>query len=197
MPETPARLVLASASPRRSALLAQIGIVPDLIDPPEIDETPRPGETPGVLAKRLAQAKARQVAARHAGFVILAADTVVACGRRILPKPEDETEARRCLALLSGRQHGVHSGICVIDRIGRARTRLVLTRVRFRRLDLRALDAYLATGEWRDKAGGYDLRGRIQLFVSHVNGSPSGVVGLPLCETARLLQGAGIVPRGA
>ena len=188
------RLVLASASPRRRDLLAAIGIVPDAIDPADIDETPGRDERPGALARRLAAAKARAVALRHPGAVVLAADTVVACGHRILPKAETEAEARGCLHRLSGRQHAVYTGLCVAGPGDQARVRVVLTRVRMKRLESSEIDAYIAGGEWRGKAGGYDLRGRMGAYISHLNGSPSGVVGLPQHETAALLRAAGIGP---
>lgn len=187
----PDGLVLASASPRRRALLAQIGILPEAVVAPEVDETPGKAELPRALATRLALDKARAVAARHAGAFILAADTVVACGRRILPKPETAAEARDCLRLLSGRRHQVLGGVCVIDPKGRERVRLVVTRVAFRRLDRAMIDAYLATGEWRGKAGGYAIQGRAAVFVRWINGSYSNVVGLALFETDALLSGLG------
>jgi len=147
-------LVLASASPRRRELLAQIGLVPAEIDPPSIDEAPARGELPPTLAKRLARAKAAAAAARHRGVAVLAADTVVACGRRILPKAETEAEARACLALLSGRRHRVYGGVCVIAPDGRAAVRLVMTAVLFRRLTEIEIGRYVAGGEWHGKAGG-------------------------------------------
>jgi septum formation protein len=184
-------LVLASASPRRLELLRQIGIAPDRIDPPEIDETPLPRELPVTHARRLAEAKARAVAARHPGAFVLAADTVVACGRRILPKAVDEATARACLALLSGRRHRVLGGICLVGPDGRRRARLVTTAVTFKRLSAAEIDAYVAAGEWHGKAGGYAIQGRAAMLVSALNGSYSNVVGLPLHETAALLAGAG------
>lgn len=185
------RLILASASPRRRDLLAQIGIIPALIDAPDIDETPRNGELPQALAQRLAIAKAEAVAARHSGAFVLAADTVVACGRRILPKAETADVARECLALLSGRRHRVLGGVCVIDPTGRRRTRLVVTVIAFRRLDRRTIDAYAATDEWRGKAGGYAIQGRAAVFARWLNGSYSNIVGLPIYETDALLAGLG------
>ena len=186
-----ARLVLASASPRRLELLRQIGIVPDAVAPADIDEAPRARELPRALAQRLALEKARQAAASHAGAWILAADTVVACGRRILPKAEDRQTARGCLALLSGRRHRVHGGVCVIDPGGRHRTRLGQTIVTFKRLSADETDAYLACGEWQSKAGGYAIQGRAAALVRGISGSYSNVVGLPLFETASLLAGLG------
>ena len=188
------RFVLASASPRRLAILGQIGLEPDLVDPADPDETPLPKETPRLLAIRLAGEKARAVAAQHAGSVVLGADTVVACGRRILPKAEDVEAARRCLDRLSGRRHTVYSGICVIDADGSEHSRLVATRVMFKRLDRREIDDYLASGEWRGKAGGYAIQGRAAALVRWINGSYTGVVGLPAAEAAALLATAGVWP---
>jgi nucleoside triphosphate pyrophosphatase len=187
-------LVLASASPRRIELLRQIGIEPDRIDPAAIDERPLKGEMAAAQALRLAAAKARAVGPRHPGASILAADTVVACGRRILPQPEDEAAARRCLELLSGRRHRVHSGIAVLAPDGRLLLRRVDSRVALKRLSEAEIRAYLATGEWRGKAGGYAIQGRAAAFVSWVCGSYSNVVGLPLHETAQLLAGLGYRP---
>jgi septum formation protein len=184
-------LVLASASPRRRDLLAQVGLAADIVDPAALDEQPRKDETPPQHAERLAAEKARMVAARHPGAFVLGADTVVACGRRILPKAEDETTARRCLALLSGRRHRVHGGIAVMTPSGRLVSRNVLSIVQFKRLDDAELASYLASGEWAGKAGGYAIQGRAALFVASLRGSYSNVVGLPLFETARLLGGLG------
>ncbi len=186
------RFVLASASPRRRDLLAQIGVVPDQVDPAEIDETPLKSEAPARHAARLAREKAEAVHARHAGAVILAADTVVALGRRILPKAEDEAAARRCLAMLSGRRHRVIGGITVIGVDGAARRRLVTTAVHFKRLEDREIEDYIATGEWHGKAGGYAIQGHAAVLIPAINGSYSNVVGLPLFEAARLLRVAGI-----
>lgn len=185
------RLVLASASPRRLALLRQVGIVPDAVDPAEIDETPRPRERPARLAERLAGAKAAAVGARHPGAWVLAADTVVACGHRVLPKPDRPDEARACLALLSGRRHRVHGGICLLDPDGKPHLRRVDTVVAFKRLQRHEIDAYLASGEWQGKAGGYAIQGLAARFVRSVNGSYSNVVGLALFETCSLLEGSG------
>lgn len=184
-------LVLASASPRRLDLLRQIGIVPDTIDPAAIEETPRPRELPARLAARLAAAKADAVAARHPGAFVLAADTVVALGRRTLPKAETEEEARACLAALSGRRHSVLGGIALIAPDGRRAERLVTTAVRFRRLDRCEIAAYLAAGEWHGKAGGYAIQGLAAAFIPYLGGSHSNVVGLALAETASLLAGLG------
>lgn len=183
-------LVLASASPRRRDLLAQIGLAP-AVDPAEIDETPGKAEPAPALAARLARAKAEAVAPRHRDAVVLAADTVVACGRRSLPKAETEAEARACLDLLSGRRHRVHGGICVVAPDGRRSERLVTTAVVFRRLTSGDIDAYLASGEWRGKAGGYAVQGRAAAFVRGINGSYTNVVGLDLCTVAALLRGLG------
>ena len=182
-------LVLASASPRRLDLLAQIGIVPDRVVAPEIDETPMRDELPRSCALRFARAKAGTVDAP--GCLVLAADTVVAAGRRILPKAETEEQARRCLALLSGRRHRVLTAVVLTAPDGRRSERLVTTVVAFARLTAPLLDAYLAGGEWEGKAGGYAIQGRAATFVRFLSGSYSNVVGLPLFETAQLLRGAG------
>lgn len=184
-------LVLASASPRRLELLRQIGIAPDRIDPPKIDETPLRGELPAQHARRLAAAKARLVAERTPRAFVLAADTVVACGRRILPKALDAETARACLTLLSGRRHRVLGGVCLIAPDGRALQRLVTTAVTFKRLSAAEIEAYIAGGEWHGKAGGYAIQGRAATFIPAINGSYSNVVGLPLFESASLLVGAG------
>ena len=186
------KLILASASPRRLALLRQAGYEPDSVQAAEIDEAALPGELPRALAARLAAEKARTVARDHPGAWILAADTVVACGRRILPKPATDSEARDCLALLSGRRHRVFGGIHVIDPAGRERARDVVTAVVFKRLTKREIETYTAGGEWRDKAGGYAIQGRAGAFVRSLNGSYFNVVGLPLYETATLLGGLGL-----
>jgi len=183
------RLILASASPRRLALLAQIGVVPDAVMPADIDETPRKGELPIPHARRLAAAKAAAIA--EPGALILAADTVVAAGRRILPKAETEAEARAALALLSGRRHRVHSAVTLIDGEGRARHRLASAIVAFKPLSEDELAAYLASGEWRGKAGGYAIQGRAEALIRRLSGSWSNVVGLPLYETRALLRAAG------
>jgi nucleoside triphosphate pyrophosphatase len=185
------RLVLASASPRRLDLLRQIGLVPDAVDAAELDETPQPHETPRQLALRLAEAKAAHVAARSPEAFVLAADTVVAVGRRVLPKAADEAEVRACLALLSGRAHRVLTGIAAAAPGGRAVSRLVESRVHFKRLSPTEVDAYLASGEGVGKAGGYAIQGRAGALVISLQGSYSGVVGLPLYETTNLLAGLG------
>jgi septum formation protein len=184
-------LILASASPRRLALLAQIGVAPSAVEPASLDERALPRELPRAHALRLALAKARAVAARHPGAIVLGADTVVACGRRILPKALDAATARRCLALLSGRRHRVIGGVALALPGGRVQSRLVTSVVAFKRLEESEIAAYLASGEWHDKAGGYAIQGRAAAFVRHLSGSYSNVVGLPLFETAALLAGAG------
>jgi septum formation protein len=181
-------LVLASASPRRLDLLRQVGIEPAKIDPAHIDETPGPRELPRAYALRMAKAKLAAVACRHPGAVVLAADSVVACGRRILPKAETVEEARTCLALLSGRRHRVLGGVAVGGATGAVRMRLVETAVRFKRLEPAEIDDYIQSGEWRGKAGGYAIQGRAARFVSFLSGSYSNVVGLPLYETIGLLK---------
>jgi septum formation protein len=181
-------LVLASASPRRLDLLRQIGLEPDAIDPADTDETPGPRELPRAYALRMAGAKLAAVTPRHpADAVVLAADSVVAVGRRILPKAESEAEARACLALLSGRRHKVLGGVAV-GCSGKIRTRLVETAVRFKRLECAEIDDYVASGEWQGKAGGYAIQGRAAGFVSFLSGSYSNVVGLPLFETTAMLK---------
>ncbi|WP_109050367.1 nucleoside triphosphate pyrophosphatase [Azospirillum sp. TSA6c] len=194
IPSKAPRLVLASASPRRLDLLRQIGIVPDAVDPADLDETPLRDELPPQHALRLAAEKASCVAARHPDSWILAADTVVACGRRILPKAEREEEARRCLSLLSGRRHRVIGGIVLLvpDGDGHRRIdRLVRTDVTFKVLDRSETDAYIASGEWKGKAGGYAIQGRAGALVRWIGGSYSNVVGLSLHEVAGMLHGAG------
>ena len=185
------RLVLASASPRRLELLAQIGLAPDLVDPVNLDETPLPGETARRLALRLARAKADAAARHHPDAFVLAADTVVALGRRLLAKPDDEADAARMLGLLSGRAHRVLSAVAAVAPGGRSGARLSETRVAFKRLTRAELDAYVAGGEWAGKAGAYAVQGHAGAFVTHLNGSYTGVVGLPLYETRALLAGLG------
>jgi septum formation protein len=184
------RLILASASPRRRDLLAQIGLQPAIVAA-EIDEAPHPRELPAPHVQRLARAKAERVAPSQPGTVVLAADTAVACGRRILPKAETEKEARACLALLSGRRHRVYGGICVIAPDGRIAERLVVTSVSFRRLAQADIERYIAGGEWRGKAGGYAIQGSAAAFVRSLTGSYTNVVGLDLYATAALLRGLG------
>jgi septum formation protein len=192
----PHRLVLASASPRRLALLRQVALAPDLVDAAALDETPLKNELPAQHALRLAAAKARAIALRHPGAFVLGADTVVACGRRILPKAEDAATARRCLALLSGRRHRVHGGVALVTPAGKLATRHVQTIVAFKRLTEAEIAAYLAAGEWQGKAGGYAIQGLAALFVRQIGGSYSNVVGLPLFETASLLAGQGFSRAG-
>ncbi len=183
---------MGSSSPRRLELLRQVGIEPDLVLDPAVDEAELPRELPRRHALRLAILKAETVAGRLARpAFVLAADTVVACGRRILPKTEDEAAARRCLALLSGRRHRVHGGIAVRAPDGRLASRVVTTQVRFKRLGPAEVDAHLASGEWRGKAGGYAIQGRAAGFVPWINGSYANVVGLPLVEALALLDGLG------
>jgi septum formation protein len=191
VPVPHAPLVLASASPRRLELLRQIGIFPSRVLPAELDETPLPRELPAAHARRLALAKAEAVARQAAGAFVLAADTVVARGRRILPKAESEAEARLCLRQLSGGRHRVYGGLALLAPDGRRALRLVTTAVRFKRLSAEELENYLASGEWRGKAGGYAIQGLAAAFVSWIEGSYSNIVGLPLAETATLLQGLG------
>jgi septum formation protein len=187
----PARLVLASASPRRLELLTQIGIRPDCVDPAALDETPLKDELPAQHAARLALSKAEAVIARHPGAFVLAADTVVACGRRILPKAEDEATARACLTLLSGRRHRVYGGIAIIAPGGRVATRLVESAVAFKRLGADEMASYLASDEWRGKAGGYAIQGRAAAYIRFLSGSYSNVVGLSLYDTRQMLVGLG------
>ena len=184
-------LVLASASPRRLELLRQVGIEPTAVAPAQIDETPRKRELPAQYARRMAGEKAEAMVPDHANAFVLAADTVVALGRRILPKANDEATARDCLEMLSGRRHRVLGGLTVIAPDGRRADRLVTTVVSFKRLLPREIDAYLASGEWRGKAGGYAIQGRAAAFVPRINGSYANVVGLPLAEAVALLAGLG------
>ncbi|PSM17363.1 MULTISPECIES: Maf-like protein [Nitratireductor] len=190
-------LVLASGSPRRIELLQQAGIEPDRVFPADIDETPAKAEHPRSLAKRLSKTKAEKAFSALSeedgfeGAFILAADTVVAVGRRILPKTELLDEASNCLRLLSGRSHRVYTGICLKTPSGKTRQKLVETRVRFKRLSREELESYLASGEWRGKAGGYAVQGLAGTFVVKLVGSYSNVVGLPLYETVGLLTGEG------
>ncbi|PHR57956.1 MAG: septum formation protein Maf [Robiginitomaculum sp.] len=184
-------LILASASPRRLDLLAQIGIVPDQILPADIDETPGKLEIPKPHALRLAQGKAEAIALSHKDAFILAADTVVGVGRRILPKSEDEGTARECLELLSGRSHRVYTGVCLISPDGVVRSRVVETRLKFKRLSSQELQEYLDSKEWDGKAGGYGIQGLAGAYVSQIIGSFTNVVGLPIYETRNMLLGAG------
>ncbi|HEY2356191.1 MAG TPA: Maf family nucleotide pyrophosphatase [Phenylobacterium sp.] len=191
MPQPPQSLVLASASPRRLDLLRQIGFEPDLVEAAEIDESPLNDETSRRLALRLAGEKAAGVAARHAESYVLAADTVVAVGRRVLPKAESPAEVADCLRLLSGRAHRVLTGLALIAPGGRSAQRLVESRVHFKRLTATDVADYLSSGEGEGKAGGYAVQGRAGAFVTALQGSYSAVVGLPLYEAANLLTGLG------
>lgn len=185
-------LVLASASPRRLDLLARIGVIPDAVDPADVDESVLKDEAPRDHARRLAREKAVAVAERHPGKIVLAADTVVHAGRRILPKAEDEATARRCLELLSGRRHRVLTAVAVIDAGRKLRERLSESLVTLKPLTAREIDAYVASGEWRGKAGGYALQSYAEAFCREFRGSHSGVVGLPLYETRNLLIASGL-----
>lgn len=186
-----APLVLASASPRRLQLLQQVGICPTAVDPADVDETPQRRELPPHYARRVALDKLAAVAARHPGAFLLAADTVVAVGRRILPKPDHEAEARRCLELLSGRRHRVLGAVAVQAPDGRRVDTLVTTAVVFKRLSDEEIRRYLLSGEWRGKAGGYAIQGAAAAFIPRIIGSYPNVVGLPLVETCNLLTGLG------
>ena len=185
-------LILASASPRRRDLLAQIGVTPDAVEPADIDESMVGKEIPREHAARLAREKAEAKA--RSGAFVLAADTVVACGRRILPKTEDETAARACLALLSGRSHRVYTGVALAGPADERRLRTIETRVKVRHLTEKQIAAYIATDEWRGKAGGYGVQGAFAEHVVSIIGSYTNIVGLPLYETANLLKGAGWRP---
>ncbi|WP_425408643.1 Maf family protein [Hyphococcus sp.] len=189
MPAPP--LILASASPRRKELLKLIGVTPDEIIPADIDETECAGEKPAAYVSRLAQEKARHVAKANPRAFVLGSDTAVACGRRILPKAEDERTARICLALLSGRSHRVFSGVALVKPDGEILSKVSETRVKVRRLDHNAIDEYIDCGEWSGKAGGYAIQGVFAKHIVTMLGSHSNVVGLPLYETSNLLTGAG------
>jgi septum formation protein len=197
MAKSPVKLVLASASPRRLQLLERVGLTPDLLNPADVDETPKKRETPRALSVRLARAKTTRalempmVRALGPHAFVLAADTVVGLGRRILPKAETPDVARDCLSLLSGRSHWVYSTVCLAAPGRRFTTRCVETKVRFKRLSREDIDSYIACDEWRGKAGAYAIQGRAEAFVRLLTGSHSGVVGLPLYETVSLLEGAG------
>jgi septum formation protein len=186
-----AQLILASASPRRLDLLARIGVVPDEIIPADIDESIPKGELPRAHALRLASEKAEAVAERLPQALVLAADTVVAVGRRILPKVEDEVTLRACMKLLSGRRHRVLTGVALAAPGQPLRRRVVETMIAMKRLSDEEIDFYAAHGEWRGKAGGYALQGYGEVYVRYISGSYSNVVGLPLAETRNLLKGAG------
>jgi septum formation protein len=187
----PASLVLASSSPRRRELLGRLGVEPARIASPDIDETPLKGERPRAYALRLAQEKARAVAL-EAGEIVLAGDTTVAVGRRILSKAETPQEQRQMLELLSGRRHQCISSVCVIDADGRARSRLSETIVTFKRMSEEEIEAYIASGDGLGKAGGYAIQGRAEALIRSIAGSHSGVMGLPLYETRALLRASGL-----
>lgn len=184
-------LILASASPRRLELLNQVGVVPDKIIPSDIDETPLKGETPHALAKRLCRLKAEKIAKVNVGAFILASDTIVACGNRILGKAVDIVEAEKFLKLLSGRRHAVYTGVCLIAPDGNKSVKCIKTAVKFKTLDRSDLDYYLSHDEWQGKAGAYAIQGLGARFIKAINGSYSNVVGLPLFETVNMLKGRG------
>ncbi len=190
-PQKHAPLILASASPRRVELLARIGITPTHIIPAELDESERPKELPRDVALRLAQDKALKIRETHTDSFILAADSVVACGRRTLPKGETEQDAHHCLTLLSGRSHRIYGGICVITPEGVLRTRCIETRVKFKRLSIQEIEHYVASGEWTGKAGAYGVQGYAEAFIKSIHGSHSNIVGLSLYDTMNLLNGLG------
>ena len=185
------RLILASASPRRLQLLERIGVRPDAVDPADVDESVPKNELPREHALRLAREKAETVESRHPAALVLAADTVVAVGRRILPKVEDEATLRACMTLLSGRRHTVLTGVALAVPTGETRVRVVETIIAMKRLSAEEIDFYAAHGEWRGKAGGYALQGYGEVYVRHIAGSYSNVVGLPLAETRHMLKSAG------
>lgn len=187
------RFVLASASPRRLQLLERLGVVPDAVDPADIDEEPRKHERPQPHVTRLSAEKAAVVAARHPGSVVLAADTLVAVGQRILPKAEDADTALRCLKLISGRRHAVLTAVCVIDGQGKVRERLSSSTVRVAPLSADQIERYIESGEWRGKAGGYAIQGQFEAHVAWMEGSFSAIMGLPLFETRAMLETAGIL----
>ena len=187
------RFILASASPRRLELLGRLGLSPDAVDPADIDETPLKAERPAPHVARLAAEKAAAVAARHPGAVVLAADTLVAAGLRILPKAEDEATARQCLKWLSGRRHQVLTAVTVVDAGGVARHRLSRTTVRVDRLLPEDVQAYIDCGEWNGKAGGYAIQGRFEAHVLWIEGSFSGIMGLPLADSRAMLRTAGLL----
>ena len=195
--QTRRKLVLASASPRRVTLLAQVGVEPDALRPSDIDETPGKGEMPRSLVTRLSRAKAEEARDQIANdreladSYVIAADTIVAVGRRILMKPRFLEEAVSCLELLSGRAHRVLTGVCLITPDDRVRLKIVDTRVRFKRLSKAEIDAYIASREWRDKAGGYGIQGLAGAFVQRIDGSYTNIVGLPLSEIVNMLVGEG------
>ncbi len=190
------KLILASSSPRRKELLAQIGITPDKIIPADIDETLLPNELPRTFALRLSKAKAEKIAFAHPDNFILAADTVVAAGRRVLDKPKDADDARRILEVLSGRRHKVLGGICVIAPNGKIFHRLCETVVSFRRLSKADIEAYIEGMDWEGKAGGYAIQGLAATYVKFISGSHSNIIGLSLYDTAQMLESAGYKKAG-
>lgn len=192
-----APLILASASPRRKALLASIGIVPDEIIPADIDETELKGEAPAAYAQRLGVEKAQAIAAAHPGAFVLGADTAVAVGRRILPKAEDEKTARMCLDLISGRAHRVYTGLGLVKPDGGVIKRVVETRVKARLLNKAHTDEYIASGEWDGKAGGYGIQGLFAKHIISISGDHPNVVGLPVYVVSNMLTGAGWRPRAS
>jgi len=191
------KLILASASPRRQQLLARIGITADAIIPADIDETPHKAELPRVYARRMAAEKAAVIASQHPHDAVLSGDTVVAAGRRILPKAESDADARHCLELLSGRRHMVLSAVTLMLPGRRALHRLSESTVTFKRLHADELEAYIASGEWQGKAGGYAIQGSAEALIRSMAGSYSGIMGLPLYETRSILLSAGLLPRPA
>lgn len=186
-----APLVLASASPRRLELLKQVGIIPDAVVPADIDETPLKNELPTAYVRRVANGKAKAVRETHKSHFILSADTTVAVGRRILGKSEDTTEIAKWLSLLSGRRHRVITGVSLITPDGKQRDKLVTSIVQFKRLTERDIEKYIASDEWRGKAGGYGIQGQASGLISYISGSYTGIVGLPLYETLNMLESAG------
>ncbi|AOG02059.1 MAG: Maf family protein [Blastomonas fulva] len=190
-------LILASASPRRQQLLARIGVTADAIVPADIDETPIKAELPRVYARRMAAQKAQVVASQHPDSAVLSGDTVVAVGRRILPKAESEAEARMCLELVSGRRHMVLSAVTLMLPDGRSLHRLSESAVIFKRLHADEVDAYIASGEWQGKAGGYAIQGSAEALIRSMAGSYSGIMGLPLYETRSMLVTAGLLSPAA
>jgi len=191
VPHNTPKLILASASPRRRDLLSTLYVTPDEIVPADIDESVQAGELPRPYGQRVAREKAQEVSASRHGSIILAADTVVGVGRRILPKTETESEARLCLELMSGRAHRVYTAVVVIDAAGQLYEKCVETRLKMKRLSKAEIDFYIESGEWKGKAGGYGIQGYAGAFIAHLSGSYSNVVGLPLLETRHLLLAAG------
>lgn len=193
---TQSPLILASASPRRLDLLKQVGISPDQVIPADIDETPQKGELPKDLAVRLATGKARKIAEAHPDSFTLAADTVVACGRKLLDKSETEDQARSYLHALSGRRHKIYGGISIIAPGGKTVSRIVETVVQFKKLSPQEIESYLSSGEWKGKAGGYGIQGLAAAYIKYLSGSYSNVVGLSLYDTIQILEGLGFRRKG-